>query len=416
MKILWFTNREFVPRDEGYSGTWLQPLAEEINKSGNFQIANLAYGKTDKLIKKDCGAIQQWIIPYSKPNREGLPAKTVIEEILGVHSLYAPDIVHFWGVEYFWGLLAARNYIKTPALLDIQGLTHEIVREYTGGLSIAEQFKCIGPREIILGTTMFQDQRRLFRWGKYEKEIIRSNKYIIAQSPWIEAKVRGLNPTSNIFHNELALRPPFYTAKQWHQKSKQNVRIFCSASYLAPFKGVHVAIRAIARLKNEFPTIQLRLAGLKQSNSIRKYGYISWLEELIKEHDVRENVIWLGYLSASEIVNELQLCSAAIVSSFTESYCVALAEAMFLGVPTVTSFTGGTSYLAKDGETALFFPIGDVEMCAFQIQRLLNDNSLTSVIAQKGREIGLQRNNLHKIADQEVSIYSNVFDHHQVLM
>ena len=415
MKILWFTNREFVPQDEGYSGTWLQPLAEELIKLGDFELANLTYGKTNKLVKRDCGSIQQWVIPYSRPILRGLPGKSVVEEILGVHALYSPDIVQFWGVEYFWGLLAARNIINTPALLEIQGLTHEIVREYTGGLSIAEQIKCIGPREIILRSSMFQDQRRLLRWGGYEKEIIKRNKFICTPSPWIEAKVKDLNPGCKLFHNELALRLPFYNAVAWDPESAQKARIFCSASYPAAFKGVHVAIRAIARLKNRYPSIQLRIAGLKQAKSIRKYGYISWLEKLIEKHHIKENVVWLGYLNASEIINELQASSAVLIPSYTESYCVALAEAMFLGVPCVTTFTGGTSYLAKDETSALFFPVGDVEMCAYQIQRLLSDSALAHKISQNGRRVGLERNNLLKITDQQTSIYSSIFKNKQIL-
>ena len=410
MKILWFTNKEFIPEDDGHSGTWLQPLAEKISKSGDFELANICYGKTDRLVKRNCGNIQQWIIPYTKPNKKGLPAKRVVEEILNIHNQFSPDIVHFWGVEYFWGLLTARNYIKTPALLDIQGLIHEIARNYAGGLSVLDQIKCIGLREIILRSNFFQDRQNLFRWGIYEKEMIKNNKNIITQSPWIEAKVKSINPTGEIFHNELALRPQFYNAAQWKpKKSTQNIRIFCSASYPAPFKGVHIAIRAVARLKKEYPNIQLRLAGLQQGKSIRKHGYISWLEAEIKKQDFEKNIAWLGYLNADEIITELQLCSAAIIPSFTESYCVALAEGMILGVPTVTSFTGGTSYLARDDESALFFPIGDVEMCAYQIKKVLCDAELANKISQNSRELGLVRNDLQKIVDQEIRIYTKVF-------
>lgn len=102
-----------------------------------------------------------------------------------------------------------------------------------------------------------------------------------------------------------------------------------------------------------------------------------WLNYLCRELEVIDSIEWLGPLDADQIIHELQLCAVNVVCSFVESYCLVLAEPMYFGVPCVTSFTGGTSWIAEDGKTALFFSPGDAVMCSHQIGRIF-----------RGRELG----------------------------
>ena len=173
---------------------------------------------------------------------------------------------------------------------------------------------------------------------------------------------------------------------------------------------MHDAIRAIALLRERIPSIRLRIAGAHQKKGIRKQGYIRWVNRIIAKHNLSENVDWLGPLSANEIAQELAGCAAALVPSHCETYCVAFAEAMQIGVPLVTSFTGGTAWLGTDEESALFYPPGDEVMCAHQLWRILTDQELAQRLSKRGREIANSRNNPEKIVSNQLSIYSQVLD------
>ena len=83
---------------------------------------------------------------------------------------------------------------------------------------------------------------------------------------------------------------------------------------------------------------------------------------------------------------------------------------MAIGSPTVVSFTGGTSYLAKDNDTALFFPPGDEAMCAYQIERLLLDRSLSENLSFKSRKIALERNNPNLVINNQINIYRRIIN------
>lgn len=406
LRIIWLSNKVQSNTDRGTTGTWLDAMAHGLLQSGEVELGNIAMGAMSQTTRQDCGAIRQWIIPSRSQQRNGLLVARYISEIAHAVQEFSPDLVHVWGTESFWGLLTARGIIQYPALLEMQGLKGAIARVFAGGLSVRQQLACVGLKEILRRSTIFQGRRQFKDWGRVEREIIAGHRFITAQSMWLEAQIRAVNRDCQIFHNDFALREPFYAAESW-RNPKNNV-VFCSASYPSPFKGVHIAIRAIAILKERFPKIQLRIAGALQRHGIRQEGYVAWLNREARQLGVETNLRWLGPLTADQIVAELQQSSATLLPTFIEAYCLALAEAMIIGAPSVVSFVGGASLLARDEESALFFPPGDEAMCAYQLARLLTDRDLAERLSRKAREVALVRNDPQRIVENQLAIYRQV--------
>jgi glycosyltransferase involved in cell wall biosynthesis len=406
MKILWLSNIVLSNDDKGLGGAWLGAMAKQLIASGAVTLGNITSGKVLHITCQNCGAIKQWIVPTSPVNKNGLPSRGIVDNILKVVEEFSPDIVHVWGTELYWGLLTARKLIKQPALLEIQGLKFAIASVFAGGLSLKEQLACIGLKEILRGTTIPQEQLSFEKWGLFEKKIITGHRYITVQSDWAKAHVTMINPECLTFFNNLILRMPFYESETW--KFSQKPILFCSAAYPAPFKGLHLAIRAVALLKKKFPGIQLRIAGGYQRLGLRKDGYITWLNQETKKLNVHSNIVWLGSLQAPEIINEMHLASAMILPSFIENCCNAMQEAMMIGVPLVVSYAGGLPSLARDEESALFFPPGDESMCARKMERLLTDQDLARRLSQNARAVAIKRNDPAKIVAHQLEIYRQV--------
>jgi glycosyltransferase involved in cell wall biosynthesis len=407
MKILWLSNKVLSEQDSGSTGTWLDAMAPGLIRSGEVELGNIALGSVGKTRRQDFGKIHQWIVPSAaKPHRDGLPSNRFVTEILNAAAEFSPDLIHIWGTEGFWGLLTARKLIEEPALLEMQGLIGAIAPVFHGGLSFREQLACIGPKEILRGTSIFQARQRFEAWSVFEKEIIAGHRFISAHSDWMKAQVKATNNHANIFRNECALRDPFYERAAWTFSGDPVV--FCSAAYPLPFKGLHTAIRAIAILRDRFPNIRLRITGPHQRPGIRQEGYIAWLNREIRRLKLESQVSWLGVLSATQLADELIKCSAFVLPTFIESYSVALAEAMMIGVPSAVSYTGGTAFLGKDEESVLFFSLGDEVMCAYQLERILVDPSLAKRLLYGAREAALKRNNRTRIVENQIDIYRQV--------
>lgn len=409
MRVLWLSAALLTHRDEGQSGTWLRAMAPRLLSSGQVTLGNITAAPVRQTVRQDYGEINQWLVPgINISNRNYLPSEKVTAEIVQAAKEFQPDIVHVWGTEYFWGLLTARKHLPYPSLLEIQGLKGPYSRVLAGGLSFREILACIGVKEILQRSTILQHKKRFAEWARIENEIITKHSNITTQSLWVEAWVRSLNPSCNLFHTEIVLRDAFYESERW--KPSDNLIIFCSAAYPAPHKGLHDAIRAMAILRHRVPSIKLRIAGAHQRKGIRQEGYVRWLNRIIRRYNLSRNVDWLGPLSAKEIVRELASCAAALVPSHCETYCVGFAEAMQLGVPLVTSFTGGTAWLAKDEESALFYQAGDEVMCAHQLWRILTDPKLAERLSMKGREIAHARNSPEGIVLNQLNIYRRVLE------
>lgn len=408
MKVLWLSNKVQSGQDLGKTGTWLDSMAQGLVQSGQVQLANIAMGPVHQIAQQDAGNITQWVIPAGVMLhlRNGLPPMTIVDDICRVVKEFAPDIVHVWGTETFWGLLSARRLIQHPTLLEMQGVKSAIARVYHGDLTWGEQIACIGIKEIVRGNTIPQGRSRFSTWACFEHEIVAGQPFITAQSPWLEAQIRVINSQCHIFHNDFALRQPFYLAAPW-QPNEQAV-IFCSASYPSPFKGIHIAVRALALLKRRFPAIQLRIAGALQRPGLRQEGYMAWVNREARRLGVEQNIQWLGALSADQIVAEIQQCAVVFLPTFIEGYSLALAEAMAIGAPTVVSYVGGATHLARDEDSALYFSPGDVKMAAYQIGRLLTDLRLAARLGMHARTVALERNDPERIIRRQFEIYHSV--------
>jgi len=407
MKILWFSNVVLSDVDKGVTGTWLGAIAERLIASGQVTLCNVARGNVRGPTPLDCSVLQQWLVPATPLNNDGFPSRKVVEGVLRIVDLFSPDLIHIWGVEVWWGLLRARGFLRQPVLLEIQGIKGALSRVFAGGLTLKEQRSCQGLKEMVMQRSIEKDRRKFMAWGRFEKEIIAGCHHVVTQTPWVESWVRAANFGCNTYQTELMLRKQFYEAALWTPTTNEPA-IFCSAAYPAPYKGVHDAIRAIALLSRRFPKIRLRIAGAHQKAGLRQDGYVRWLNTLCDELGVSGRIDWLGALSAELIVQEIQNCSVFVMPSHCETYCVALAEALYLGCPSVTSFNGGTSWLVADDTTGVFYPPGDVAMCAYQVERLLTDLDLAIRLSQNARAGAVARNNPKNIIASQLEIYRQV--------
>ena len=185
-KVLWMSNKVLSDKDRGGTGTWLTAMAQGLMNTGEVQLTNISHGLVAHLTHQDFGQLSQWIIPSDVMVRyqNSVPPKRLIAELNEVVEAYAPDLVHVWGTEMFWGLLTARKVIRQRSLLEMQGLKWAIARVYAGGLTFQEQLACIGLKEIIRRTTILHGKGQVKRWGRLEREIVAGHEFITVQSKW----------------------------------------------------------------------------------------------------------------------------------------------------------------------------------------------------------------------------------------
>ena len=161
-------------------------------------------------------------------------------------------------------------------------------------------------------------------------------------------------------------------------------------------------IRAAARVASQFPGAHFVLAGLDTSLSREVHKH---LEQLVNETGLKDRFHFLGWVEEAEkLLSALDLFVSA---SETESFGLAIAEAMAAGTPVVATATEGAREVVVDRETGLLVPIGDVERIAESIAALLADEERRRRMATRAREVVNAKFSLSRMVDQIEQIYRN---------
>jgi hypothetical protein len=199
-------------------------MAEGLLATESLKLAVIAFADVPKFTRQDYREVPQWLVPVrARLGRDGLPTASLVEEIVKACEWFKPDLVHVWGVEFYWGLLTARGYIRVPALLEMQGMKKACAKLFTADLTVKELFQCIGIKEVLKRKSMISYKNDFARCGRFEEEILRGHPFIDVQSEWMSAQVRAIQPQAQQFFVDLALRQPFYTARPWSDFKDERV-------------------------------------------------------------------------------------------------------------------------------------------------------------------------------------------------
>jgi glycosyltransferase involved in cell wall biosynthesis len=410
--VLWLCNRPIEEAADRRDGTGFRAMARALAESGKIRLAVVGQAKVRRAVRRDTGDIAQWVVPYEPLGRNGLPSSWTVDAVQRASDEIKPDLIHVWGTENYWGLLTARAALAGPAVLEIQGIKYVCASVFYGGLSLAERIRCIGPVDILRPRgSFFLGKRRFERWGKFEREMILKHKFISTQSDWVRAHVLTVKPECVLFKTGRMLRREFFECRPWSPRKSNDSAgpyVFTSSAWAMAYKGLHVLIRAIAILKRKYPRIILNVAGDIMKRGITRSGYSHWLQRESRRLSVSENIRWLGPLDADGIIRQFHQASVVVIPSFVESYSLVMAEAMLVGVPVVATYVGAMPELARDEESALFFPPGDESACAWQLDRILSDPALAGRLSENARQTGLARNDPRIVMERQIGIYNEI--------
>lgn len=143
---------------------------------------------------------------------------------------------------------------------------------------------------------------------------------------------------------------------------------------VTPYKGVDVAIRALARLADEHGVeARLVIAGPADDDHARE------LRELAGALGVEERVDWLGQVEPQRVAELLGRAHALIVPSvWQEPFPLVTIEGALARVPLVASDVGGIGEGMNDERHALLFPGGDDAAAAAALSRTLTQPQATA--------------------------------------
>lgn len=414
IKVLWLSNRLFESEADNRSGTWLKALGPELVNCGKIELANISFGLVDKITRCDHGKIKQWAIPH--PKRVGkLPPQEIVLQIQNAINKFQPDIIQVWGVEKYWGLLHVDGLLGTDKiLLNVQGIMRSIAAVYDGNMSFREKWLHTGLREMRYPASTLYAQKRLFETlSAVEEKIIQSVKFVAVQSDWSAGQVHAINRKAHILRCNRALRPEFYNPELMKSRDFNfgdgQVRLFTTC-FGNPYKGFHIALKALHILRFSYPKIKLRVSAQMNSSNWKRGAYEKYVVALIEKHQLQDHVEWLGRLNAMQLVQEFKEANCYIHPSFVESFSLSTAEALAVGTPTICSFAGALPEMNGALDNLLYFPPGDFVQLANCVSRFLQSPDLMETYSARGHAFIMERCNLDGLIKEQLDQYDCVLN------
>lgn len=136
------------------------------------------------------------------------------------------------------------------------------------------------------------------------------------------------------------------------------------------------AIRALARVRQNFPTARLTLAGTGPERAR--------LEILARELGLADTVRFSGRLDRDAMAALYADATVMLNPSLTDNMPNSVLEALACAVPVVSTDVGGVPYLLKHGETALLVKPSRPDQLADAVLRLLQDPALQERLTSQG--------------------------------
>ena len=153
----------------------------------------------------------------------------------------------------------------------------------------------------------------------------------------------------------------------------------------ATYKGLPVLVNAIGVIAKQYPELYARTAFILAGPSGDDWPEVS---RLARRH--QDNVFVTGEISTCEKTRLFQVSSVFVLPSISraESFGIAMAEAMYFGVPVICfSIPGsGVSFVNLDGVTGKVVQEVSAPALADAIVSLLNDHERRRSYGHKGRE------------------------------
>lgn len=165
-----------------------------------------------------------------------------------------------------------------------------------------------------------------------------------------------------------------------------------------PHKNIEGLVEAFIKIKHEHPNLQLVLAGKREK-------YFQALEESIKSHPYRKDIIIPGFISEAELKWLYQNGTAYVMPSFSEGFGLPGLEAMVHGCPVVSS--NATCLPEVFGNAAAYFDPHDTDDIAKVVGNVIANPTQRKELIKNGHA-RVKKFSWRRMAEETLETYRTV--------
>ena len=172
-------------------------------------------------------------------------------------------------------------------------------------------------------------------------------------------------------------------------------------SRINPIKGLDLLLPAFAQVRQERPDVALVLAGRGELD------YEAWLRARVRELGLEGDVLFTGFLEGEPKLAALADCDLIVLPSHSESFGMAVVEAMACRLPVVISNQVGINHEVAKAQAGLVVPC-QAEALADALMRLIGDADLRRRLGANGQRLVQKRFSLEVTTQLLIELYDQV--------
>lgn len=409
MKVLWFEIS--TPSRYKHTGKvtlgWQDALENIVLNSKDIQLYIAFESTTDSEVKVIDGITYiPMLTHYSFLEKKignhtwKINENKVIAAGRKVIEQYQPDVIHVFGCEWPYGLLA--QYTDIPLVLHIQGsiipYTNALYPPRYNGFTFVK----------AAGLNLRKDWHRLCSYHSVksrldlEKRVWKTVRHFMGRTSWDKALVNMLTKDATYHHVEEALRPAFMnTQKRWQLPKDGKLRLL-STGCSSFWKGIDVMLKTAHVLVEAGIDFEWNVAG-SMGDELRE---IVEMKEGLKYADNHVNI--LGFCSPEQLIDLMCQSTMYVHTAYIENSPNSICEAQLLGMPIVSTMVGGIATLVRNGIDGELLPANDPWQIANAIVELAKDEGRMKMYSENSHQHAMERHNPENILNQLLTCYNDL--------
>ena len=403
MRILWFTNTpsNYTAATSYQGGGWISSLEHRLSSQGDIElgICFLLNGQPSErrdghttyypIVNPRRGSrLVRWRNFLSSPQHAD---DQILSECLQVVDRFRPDIIHVFGLEDVFGLVAKHTSI--PVVIHVQGIVQPIANALMPPFVSWRSwiFSDYRPGKLKM---RFEERRNWRHSCQREKEIFGCVRNYFGRTEWDEMVTALLSPGRRYFHVGEILREEFYPKPE---RKLPEQPIIVSTLSDSTIKGIDTVLKTAQILRD---------TGLTNFRWL-VYGASSapFAEKATGISPSSVGVELCGTATAATLRERLCTCTMFVHPSYIDNSPNSVCEAQMCSCPVIATNVGGKSSLVHHGRDGYLVPSNAPYETAYYIKQLINTPTLNMQMGAEARHVAMERHNKDKITNDLLQAY-----------
>lgn len=253
-------------------------------------------------------------------------------------------------------------------------------------------------------------ENRPTEWKKVwqEKKSFAKADHILAVSQYVAETTRELLQLGNrkitVFYNPI-------DTKRFYQADRSKIVTHCIffAGTIVEKKGIRQLVQSLEYLTDDFPDIQLLIAGKDANIPGTAKPYRPVLEAAISDK-IKPHVVFLGSVPNFEIPEHIEKAQICCYPSHMEAMPLAWLEVLAMGKVFLGSNTGPGPEAVKENETGYLTDPHDPKAIAAKIKYIFEHYDQALQLAENARKRILESFDVDFLVGKNIAFYQSLLD------